>query len=502
MRKEILRLERVSCRERGVTELTDFNMRIYEGDVMGLLPINNHGLRAFLELLQYNTALSYGYVYYRGRQINTWRNNKYRRNNIGLIQSESCLVEGLTVADNIFVLRPGFKNWYIRSRKFNKLLAPFLENLGVHISADAYIKDLSKFERIIVDVLKSVVADCKLIVLRDIGSYINEHELQKIHKLIRFYSEQGFSFLCIDFHFEELRQICDKVALMSNGRIVKVLRFCEEHEKRETAEALLYYTNPYSDKVRNKIVHNLEPVREKKSVFELQNLSSKDISNLSFSVSEGECLVLQEVDNYVFQELLSIMLGETEQARGEIFIGGVPAKCGNNRDIAVIQELPSQTMIFRELSYLDNLVFTLDHRLPEVWSNQNVQSGIIKEYSSIFGEDIFYKRVDHLSEMEKYRLVYMRIAIQKPKLVFCVQPFRRADMELRMLIWEQIKMLLDKNIAVVILAVNLADSLSLATRLIRLKQGKVDKIYERADFSDMPITAPWVDVYRQVDSER
>jgi ribose transport system ATP-binding protein len=67
-----------------------------------------------------------------------------------------------------------------------------------------------------------------------------------------------------------------------------------------------------------------------------------------------------------------------------------------------------------------------------------------------------------------------------------------------MFIWDLLKMLLDKNIAVVIMAVNFADSLSLADRLIRLEKGRADKVYRSREFSTIPFNAPWVDVYQDI----
>lgn len=51
---------------------------------------------------------------------------------------------------------------------------------------------------------------------------------------------------------------------------------------------------------------------------------------------------------------------------GQVLIEGV--KCGRReRCVAVIRELPTQTMIFPGLGYLDNLCFTMDHRVRGVW---------------------------------------------------------------------------------------------------------------------------------------
>ena len=51
MNREIFRMERVTYQENGVTFLKDFNLRIDEGEILGLIPVNGYGLNAFLKLL-------------------------------------------------------------------------------------------------------------------------------------------------------------------------------------------------------------------------------------------------------------------------------------------------------------------------------------------------------------------------------------------------------------------------------------------------------------------
>ena len=70
-------------------------------------------------------------------------------------------------------------------------------------------------------------------------------------------------------------------------------------------------------------------------------------------------------------------------------------------------------------------------------------------------------------------------------------------MSIRSHLWELMERLLEKDIAVVILAVNLADSLALADRLVRLRQGTVHEVYRREDFAKLPANAPWLYLYRE-----
>ncbi len=103
---------------------------------------------------------------------------------------------------------------------------------------------------------------------------------------------------------------------------------------------------------------------------------------------------------------------------------------------------------------------------------------------------MFRHQPEHLSVRQKYDLVYQRVLLQNPKVVFCVQPFQGADLEMRIHIWELLEQLLKRGAALVVLAINLADSLSLASRLIRIRQGASPEVYEQAEFARIPFSAP------------
>lgn len=485
MRKEVLRMTHVTYQDQGGTPLRDFNLNVFAGEIMGLIPLNGgHGMTALTELLRKNLPLQSGNIYYREEQINSWQAPTPRYNRIGVIQSSSCLVEGLTVADNIFVLRPAFKSWLIRSKLLRQQLQPILDKFDPDISAGAYVEDLTHFQRFVVELVKAVVAGSKLIILRDVSTFISDLELSRLHDILRYYAGEGISFLYLGFHYEELTQICDRTALFSNGRIIKVL----EHE---------WIGAPASfDNIVRRQLERHHCREGLPSVLTVTELSGGAVEALTFSVAPGECVVLQDLQNRIFHDLVELFTGELPIESGTIRLDGIPYRPGRSRQIAVIGERPDRSMIFSQLSYLDNLGITLDHRLPELWLSDRVQRGLRKECEKKVGAEVFELPTDRLSTQQKYDLVYQRILLQNPKVVFCIQPFQGADLEMRIHIWKLLEQIMEKEIALVILAINLADSLSLASRLIRLRQGALPEVYEQSEFAHIPFNAPWLDLYR------
>lgn len=491
MKKEMLRMERVTYREQGIVCLDNFSMTIFAGEIFGLVPVNHYGLEALMKLLKQNMPLHYGYVYYREKAVNSWKKPVNTINKISIIQNKSCLAEDLTVADNVFVLRSGFKKWLIRPSLLKRQLEPFLNDIGIEIDADVYVEDLTAFQRFVVELLKAVIAGSRLIVLKDISTFISESELSKLHEIIRYYARQGISFLYVAAHFEEARQICDRTALMVNGQITKC--FLPEEIPPETFS--LQSVEDYERWVRTQF-DRVEEEKGRNAIFEIKQLFYGTIRNLNIRISPGECLIIQDLDNSVFGNLIKLLEGEKPQS-GQILVKGEIYSHKMNREIGIIQELPMETMLFPHMSYMDNLCFSMDHRFKRIWTSSGIRKSIMQEYADVLGTDVFKKRIGELTRKEKYDLIYTRILLQNPRIVFCVQPFKGAEVDIRSHIWELLERFHKKGIAVVILAVNLADSLALADRLIRIKHGKVQEVYDKKEFIKLPVNTPWLYLYQE-----
>lgn len=492
MREEVFRMERVTYMERGVAKLEDFHLQIYRGEIMGIVPVNAHGMTAFLKLLQTNLPIDDGYVYYCGELVNSWKESRKNPNRISIIKAQSCLVERLTVSDNIFVLRQGFRQRIVRPALLKRQLEPFLRDIGMDISADSYVEKLTVFERVVVELLRAVIMGNRLIVLNEIGTLISDRELTKLHEILRHYAAQGIAFIYISPHFEEILQISDRAAMLTNGRIQKVIQ-----ESRMEKEELRDCAEEYDRMVREHLENSGKKSFKKKVLLSLRSISIGSIQKMNLDIYAGECVVLQHREHESFQDMIDLLTGERRAEKGDFRMNGMPVKIQGNWHIAVIQERATESMIFPKLDYMDNLCMGLAQRIPNIWMNPHIRDSIRREYGSILGEETFSAHMEELTERQKYQLVYMRIFLQRPKIVFCIQPFQGADLPHRMYIWQLLEMFLEKGITVVILALNLADSISLADRLLRIgSNGMVEEI-TRENFGSLSDGVPWRYLYEE-----
>ena len=394
MIREVLRMEKVTYKEQGRILLDNFNITVRKGEVFGLIPVNRYGMDAFLKLLQQNMPLHYGYVYYREQLVNQWQRSHNRTNRISIIRNKSSLAEDLTVVDNIFVLRRGFHKYLIHPGMLERLLQPFLDEIGINIPAGAYVSELTIFQKFVTEVLKAVVAGSQLIVLENVSTFISESELEELHRIIRLYAERGISFIYITAHFEEATYLCDRMALMVNGQIIKTFQRGDPIPDTFPLQSVEEYDRWVRSQHRRQ-----EADTDRQTVLIMDKIQYGNLKDITIRVGQGECVVLQDLDNRCIADFVELFQGEIPE-KGSFYLTKGTQKSEKNRDIAVIQELPTETMLFPHMSYFDNLCFTMDHRIRGVWNQSGIRRSIQEEQKDLLGEDVFDTPVWNLTRQQ------------------------------------------------------------------------------------------------------
>ena len=474
MKKEVLRLERVSVEEGGNLLLDNFSLHVFEGEIFGLICFNFHGQDALLGLLQRNGPLHYGFVYLREKLVNAYGKSDLSYNRVLFIDGPGCLADSLTVAENIFVLRGGYKKRMVNDRVLERQVKVLSEETGIQADPARYAGELTFYERCCVSLLKAYATGSRLVVVRDVSQFLNPSDLRAFQRLMRRLAGLGVSFLYLCSRYEEIQDCCDRAAVMEDGRIRKTL-----DQARLRDRTILAYQAPFDRRLTE-----MQPGRrskeegeeqDKNCILRFRKVCGSRIRDASFSVTQGESLVLQDSDMTVLQELLSLLLGEIRPVSGDILFDRVPLQTGarTRKDIAFIAENPASSMIWPHLSVLDNLCFTADHKLPAIWRSRRIRESVKREYADRFDPACFGSDVMELPVRTRIDIVYQRILLQRPRLVVCVQPFAQTDLYLRGHVLSWLNRIRAEDISLLILTVNRLSALHAADRLLIAEHGRM-----------------------------
>jgi ribose transport system ATP-binding protein len=418
---------------------------------MGLVCRNPYGLDALLRLIQTNEPIYYGHVWFNETLTNSYRHSSMRPNKAAVIEARSKLLPNLSLADNIFVMRPGFRMRLIPEKRLERQVSMLMSDVEVSIPVSAAISQMSVYDRCVVELLRAKVAGAQLIVLLDLGNMIRSEYLERFHALVRRFAREGLSFLYICNRQIEAQVISDRIAIMENGRIQRVLmRMQWSRAQNDQKDEVQSGASPDTAAEANGAA----------SVLELRGVTTEHLRGLTLTVRAGECVILRNMSRRANASLQGLLEGRAEPLGGSILLDGkklseydklLPAR------IPIIAENPVESMLFKNLSYPDNLCFLMEKKLPPWRSANRIRKKAVREYKDILGETLFAEDISALSPYELYNLVYYRVALVKPRAVLIIKPFAEADEELRAHAASLIRMLQANGIGVLVTTLSGSD---------------------------------------------
>lgn len=476
MKEEILRMENITYKENQEILIDNLSFHVFSGEIMGFLATDAEGRDELISLICQNLPVQFGRVWFEGKLVNNYIHSDNSYNKVYVISEASQLIESLSVEDNIFVMRKGFKKYIINNRVLRNQVKRLFEQMETDMPMARRVTDQSVFERCMVELLKARLMGCRLIILYNLSNFLSQHDLKRFQDLILYYCGLGFSFLYVGNHHQEVFKISHRTALFERGRIIKVF------EKNEMSDEAI---QPYilnSEPTGGAVSGENEP-----GILQFDQVFTENLNGLSFSLKKGECLTLLDLDNQVLEDLEDLLTRAREPGRGAVHVDGKPYKKDGNLDfldagIAVIPSDPTETYLFKEMSYMENLTFLLDRKLKTSRLKGSYIRSVHDEYRTLAGDCIDSRDIRKLDEKEKYGLVYFRVHLFHPKIAVCIQPMARGDMYCRRHVLDRIRDLLHTGVSVLILTSSLTDCLEVSDRLMIIKDGTVATEYPAEEF--------------------
>ena len=478
MREEILRMEHILCENEEDRELNYVSMQIFRGEIYGVLCLEQHGLDKLVELICWNRPIQSGQVFFLEKMVNSVEESFGTRNQVTVIGRQSRLIDELSLADNLFVIREGFKKNIIPERVILAEARRMLQEWQIDLSPRMLVKQMGTYHRMVTELMKAVVAGDALIVLWEISDLLSTEELPRFHQLIRRLADEGHTFLYIYSHHEVLRMVCDRLAIFKEGMVQKV--FTDRNTIREQITKV-YARHPYEKYLQ--IGQERDGKIEGPAVLSIQNLSWGHIREMSLKIRKGESVLLLDKSNTILEEFVEILTGEERPFKGELFLKN--GKIGDRKHIALIQQNAIKTILFPEMSFLENLCFPLGEKNPGFWQHKQLKKSVLKEYREEIGNVIEASDLYGLPRKELYTLIYYRYLIAKPDLIVCMKPLSDMDMYLRIHVMELLAKLRSSGIAVLILSTELYDTLYIADRLIQVENGRIVGEYAKENFEEV-----------------
>lgn len=219
--KNILEAIKISKSYPGVRALDDVDFDLKHGEVHALVGQNGAGKSTLIEVIAGSLKPDSGTIMVDGQTFNYLEPAKSIELGIQTVHQENQLVEELSVAENIYLHDlPSSKLGFVKYSAAVNNAVDLLKELGIAISPDRRLKDLTYIEKKLISLAKACSRNAKILILDEPTASLDGKGRNILFKLIRKYTEAGRSVIYISHQLGEIFEICDRVTVLKDGRKV------------------------------------------------------------------------------------------------------------------------------------------------------------------------------------------------------------------------------------------------------------------------------------------
>jgi simple sugar transport system ATP-binding protein len=249
---DILRAEHIAKRYGAVTALTDVNLRLAHGEVLGLIGDNGAGKSTLLKIICGFQLPSAGQIYLDGQPVTLDSVDRARALGIDAVYQDLALINQLTVFQNMFLNREPVRWPLLKNRIMRQETRQRLDEMGIRLpSVNVPVARLSGGQRQAIAVARSVFSNPKILLLDEPLAAMGVKEGAIILDLVRKLKEQGnVSIIIIAHNYGQILEVCDRVNLIQDGRITLDKRSDETSAQELTEMVVAEYRKALEERLR------------------------------------------------------------------------------------------------------------------------------------------------------------------------------------------------------------------------------------------------------------
>ena len=216
--KSVLEMRNIHKSFPGVRALQAVDFTLCEGEIHALMGENGAGKSTLIKVLTGVYEKDEGEIYLKGMEKAAVIKSPRDAPNLGIstVYQEITLCPNLTVAENMYIGRG--KTQMMDWKKMNADADAILDKLGIPAGATQQLSDCSIAIQQMVAIARAVDMDCKVLILDEPTSSLDESEVEKLFGLMRDLRERGVGIIFVTHFLDQVYEVCDKITVLRDGK--------------------------------------------------------------------------------------------------------------------------------------------------------------------------------------------------------------------------------------------------------------------------------------------
>lgn len=491
MNAPVLEMMGISKRFPGVVALDAVDLVIQPGEVLALAGENGAGKSTLMKILGGLHQPDSGEIRIDNQLVTVRSVPDAIGRGIGFIHQELNVLDNLDVAGNVFLGREpvyGGALKLIDRRRIHAQTEVYLQRLGLNISSETLLRDLSVAQRQMVEIAKALSLQARILIMDEPTSSLALTETTRLLEVVKDLRTQGVSIIYISHRLAEIVDLADRVVVLRDGRNAGTLSRDEiEHDRIVRLMVGRELSSFYV----------LSEAGRKPKLLEVRNLRTKryPASAVSFDIREGEILGVAGLVGAGRSEVAQAIFGVDTPLEATVILEGQPLSIRSPRDavrngIFLIPEDRRQTGLILDSVIRENVT------LPALWRHSSVGwIDVVKERAAAsemcdklcIRAPSVESKVGNLSGGNQQKVVLAKWLSMDPKVLIFDEPTRGIDVGAKAEIYQLMRSLAERGIAILMISSDMEEILGTSNRVAVMHEGSVTGILDRSQCSEEAI---------------
>jgi ABC-type sugar transport system ATPase subunit len=469
-----LELRALTKRFPGVLALDDASLKVRRGEIHAVIGQNGAGKSTMINVISGMLSPDAGEIRLGGRAVAMESTEAAIREGIATVYQELSLLPNLTVAENIALGREARRHGLLDRSAMRAAAEAALTRMGLDISPDARVGDLSLAERQLVEIAKALSHRPNVLVLDEPTAALGSREAERLFAVLKALRAEGISVIYVSHRFREILDLCDRATILRNGRVVMTTELADLTEA-DLTEAMI---GGRSERYERGAGAETDAV-----LLACDGLVWRDrVTDVSLAAKGGEILGLTGLLGAGQNEAARLLGGDLMPGRGTIRVRGEAKRFRAPSD-AIAAGVSLLTDERKSEGILPNLALRENIALPSlakrVVAGMAVRAGAeraavaeeIRQFGVVASSMDVAMRT--LSGGNQQKALIARWHLDDAEAFILIEPTHGVDVAARGEIYRRLEALAAAGKAVIVVSSELPELLALADRILVFRSGRI-----------------------------
>lgn len=467
----ILRVENITKRFPGVVALSGINFELYEREILGLVGENGAGKSTLIKILTGVYKHDSGEIWFGGKKIDIGNPFIGKKLGISAVFQELSLIQQMTVAENLCINNEPTKfKCIINNKRMFQIAKKALGIVNLEgIDCKTRVDKLNIAQQQLIEIAKVCNFGGRVIIFDEATSSLNDHEKNKLFETIKYLKSREIAIIYISHRLEEIDEICDRVTVLKDGRLIDTLGI-DEIKNRDHLVSLIT-----GKKVEKRTIQTRKIFKNVSLHF--KSVTNRIISDVSFVLNEGEILGIAGLMGSGRTMLAKVIIGGSPYDRGKVVCLGKPVgKLSVGNRIAYLPSDRKKEGLFGELSVKDNISMMSINLLSWFgFIKKKNEIELALRYSKILGikAPSLYTKIKFLSGGNQQKILIARALAAEAKIFVLHEPTRGIDVGAKQDIHDIIIELAKNDKSVIMISSEIDELLDVCDRILVMRSGRI-----------------------------